>query len=217
MTTVNTKLLLDNVKAPRLPAAPVEYAQRYGDDLTNILRLYFNRLDNLFGALLTTEGGKFLNLPFGAFQDNTTQTIATINTAQAVTFNTTDLSNGVALGSPTSRIVITNPGRYNFQFSAQLDKASGSAANIWIWPKINGVNVPDSASKVAIQGTTAETVPAWNWVLEMNANDYFQLYWLTDDTNVQLKHDAGFGTAPNDVPAIPSVILTVTFVSSLAA
>lgn len=216
MATVNTKLLLDTVKAPRLPAAPVEYAQRYGDDLTNILRLYFNRLDNLFGTLLTTEGGKFLNLPFGGFQDNTTQT-TTVNTATAVTFNTTDFSNGVALGTPTSRVVITNPGRYNFQFSAQLDKSSGAAANVWIWPKINGVNVPDSASKVAIQGTTAESVPSWNWILEMNANDYFQLYWLTDDANVQLKHDAAFGTAPNDVPEIPSVILTVTFVSSLAA
>ena len=214
MATLDTKLLLNSVKAPRLPAAPVEYAQRYGDDLTNILRLYFNQLDNLNASLYSNEGGKFLNMPFGAFQDNTTQT-TTANTATAITFDSIDKENGVTRGTPTSRIVVANAGWYNFQFSAQLDKSAGSAANIWIWPKINGVNVDDSASKVAIQGTTAETVPAWNWVLQMDANDYFQLYWLTDDANVQLKHDSAFGSAPNNVPAIPSVILTVTFVSSI--
>jgi hypothetical protein len=111
--------------------------------------------------------------------------------------------------------VVDKAGLYNFQFSAQLDKTSGASASIWIWPRINGVNVPDAASKVAIQGTTAESVPAWNFVLPMNANDYFELIWLTDDNKVVLKHEAGFGVAPNDVPEIPSVILTVTFVSAL--
>lgn len=199
---------------PNLPLAPQQYASQYQEQFNNVLRLYFNQLNNYESALSSSTGGGLLKFPFGAFQDNTTQT-TTINTATAVTFNTTDVSNGVAIGTPTSKIVVTNPGYYNFQFSAQLDKASGSTASIWIWPKVNGTNIADSASKVSIQGTTAESVPAWNWVLPMNASDYFQLYWLTDDANVQLKHEAGFGVAPNDVPEIPSVILTVTFVSAL--
>lgn len=200
---------------PRLPAAPVEYSAQYQEQFMNALRLYFNRLKNFEQALLSGTGGSAIAFPYGAFQDNTTQTQATTNTAQAVTFNTTDYSNGVARGTPTSRIVVSTAGYYNFQFSAQLDKASGATASIWIWPKVNDVNIPDSASKVSIQGTTAESVPAWNWILPMEANDYFELYWMTDDTNVQLKHEAGFGTAPNDVPEIPSVILTATFVSAL--
>ena len=32
------------VVPPRLPAAPTEYDQRFIDQLTNILRLYFNQL-----------------------------------------------------------------------------------------------------------------------------------------------------------------------------
>lgn len=58
---------------PRLPAAPVEYSQRYGDDLTNILRLYFNQLDNFNQLFTTNTGGSLLQFPNGAFhQDGTT-------------------------------------------------------------------------------------------------------------------------------------------------
>jgi hypothetical protein len=122
------------------------------------------------------------------------------------------LSNDVSIGSPTSKIVVANAGIYNFQFSLQLDKASGAAGHTYIWARVNGVDVPYSASEVAIQGTTAEAIPAWNFVLSMNATDYFQLMWSVDDTNIQLKAVAA--AAP--VPAIPSVILTATFVSALS-
>ena len=58
---------------PRLPAAPVEYSQRYGDDLTNILRLYFNQLQNFNQLFTTNTGGALLQFPNGAFhQDGTT-------------------------------------------------------------------------------------------------------------------------------------------------
>lgn len=214
MATIISRIL-QKFRAPALLNAPNQYLPLEEDQFRKVLRIYFNQIDSTLNSLLDIQGGKYQNFPNGGFQDNTTQTIATINTAQAVTFNTTDYSNGVALGTPTSRVVVENAGRYNFQFSAQLDKSSGSAASIWIWPRINGANVPDSASKVAIQGSTAEAVPAWNWFLNMEANDYFELFWMTDDTAVQLKHEAGFGVAPNNVPEIPSVILTVTFVSSL--
>lgn len=215
MVTTIIQRILQKFRAPALPYSSIDYSQFEEEQFRKVLRIYFNQVDATLNALTDIQGGKYLNFPYGGFQDNTTQTIGTINTAQAVTFDTTDYSNGVSRGTPTSRIVVDNAGIYNFQFSAQLDKASGSAANIWIWPKVNGENIPDSASKVAIQGSTAETVAAWNWFVAMDANDYFELYWMTDDTTVQLKHEAGFGVAPNDVPQIPSVILTVTFTSSL--
>lgn len=214
---VTTDYTIDKIAAPNLPLAPEQWDKRYQDQFSNVLRLYFNRLDN-FISRLTVSGSvdpTLINFPFGAFHDGTTQTQVATNTAKAITFDSTDASNGIALGTPTSRVVVTKAGYYNFQFSAQLDKASGATASTWIWPKVNGSNITASASKVSIQGTTAESVPAWNFVLPMNANDYFELYWMTDDTTVQLKYEAGFGTAPNNVPAIPSVILTATFVSAL--
>lgn len=214
---VTTEYEIDKIAAPSLPLAPDQWDRRYQDQYSNVLRLYFNRLDNFISRLAISGAvdPTLIDFPFGAFHDGTTQTQVATNTAQAITFNSTDASNGISRGTPTSRIVVSKAGYYNFQFSAQLDKASGATASIWIWPKVNGTNISASTSKVTIQGTTAESVPAWNFVLPMNANDYFELYWLTDDINVQIKYEAGFGTAPNNVPAIPSVILTATFVSAL--
>lgn len=143
---------------------------------------------------------------YGSFYDTTTQTAAAINTAYAMTFNTTDMSLGVTLGVPTSRVYVDTRNVYNIQFSAQLDKTAGGVGLIWIWLRKNGVNVPNSTTQVRIQGNNAETVAAWNFLLDMNAGDYFELMWEVDDTTVQLLTEAA--TAVH--PAIPSVILTVT-------
>ena len=211
MATFEPKILdFTNPAAPNLPLATALYERQYQDQYSNVLRLYFNQLDNAFASLLGPVGGKYLKFPYGAFHDTTTQTAAATGTAYAVTFNSTDLSNNVSVGSPTSRIVVNDDGIYNFQFSLQLDKSSGAAGHTYIWARINGSDVANSASEVAIQGTTAETIAAWNFVLEMGAGDYFQLMWSVDDTNIQIKA----ATAASPVPAIPSAILTATFVSA---
>ena len=67
-----------------------------------------------------------------------------------------------------------------------LRPRSGATGIIWIWARVNGTNVVDSATKIAVQGTAAETVAARNFLLDMNAGDYFELMWSTDDTNVQI-------------------------------
>jgi hypothetical protein len=148
-----------------------------------------------------------LKMPrYGTFYDTTTQTAAAINTAYPITFNTTDLSRGVYRGSPTSRIVVDREGVYDFQFSAQLDNTSGGNHLIFIWCRKNGVDVAQSASQVALKGTDGELVAAWNFVLQMKALDYFELVWSVNNTAVQILAQAA--AAP--VPAIPSVLLTVT-------
>lgn len=143
---------------------------------------------------------------YGAFHSTQLQTAAAINTAYPMTLNTTDISYGVYIGSPNSRVYIDTEGFYNFQFSAQLDKTSGGVGAVYIWARVNGVDIPDSATKIRIQGNNAETVAAWNFVLPVNAGDYFELVWSTDDTTCQIFASA----ASPPVPAIPSLILTVT-------
>lgn len=143
---------------------------------------------------------------YGTFYDTTTQTAAAINTAYALTFNTTDLSFGVRRGTPTSRIYVDSEGVYNFQFSLQLDKVSGGVGLFYLWARINGVNQTNSATQIRIQGNNAETVAAWNFVYKMNAGDYFELVWSVDTTDITIQT---FAAAP-PVPGIPSAILTVT-------
>lgn len=143
---------------------------------------------------------------YGVFHSNATQTAAVINTAYGMTLNATDISFGVYVGSPTSRVYIDTEGIYNFQFSAQLDKTSGGTGLVFIWTRVNGVDIPASATQIRIQGNNAECVAAWNFILPINAGDYFELMWSVDDVSCQITASAA--TPP--VPAIPSVILTVT-------
>jgi hypothetical protein len=146
------------------------------------------------------------NRAYGTFYDTTTQTAAAINTAYALTFNSTNLSNSVYIGSPTSRVYVAQNGVYNMQFSAQLDNTSGGSHLIFIWLRINGVDVANSAGQVRLKGTDGELVTSWNYVEQLRAGDYIELMWSVDDTSVQVLAQAA--VAP--VPAIPSVILTVT-------
>ena len=143
---------------------------------------------------------------YGTFYDTTTQVPAAANTAYGITFNTTDLSQGVYIGSPTSRIYVDEPGVYDFQFSAQLDNTSGGNHLVFIWCRVNGVDVANSASQVRLKGTDGELVAAWNFVLSMKDGDYFELMYSATDTSVQILSQAA--AAP--VPAIPSVLLSVT-------
>lgn len=149
---------------------------------------------------------EYITPRYGSFFDTTDQTAAVINTAYAMTFNTTDLSFGVTLGSPSSRIYVDRPNVYNIQFSAQFINTSGGAHRAWVWLRKNGTNVPDSATVLRFQGNNTEDVAAWNFLLQMNAGDYFELMWEVDNTGVSLHADPA--TAIH--PAIPSIILTVT-------
>jgi len=150
-------------------------------------------------------------LHYGSFSDTTLQAITSINTAYAMTFNTTDSSNGVSIGSPTSRLVVANQGVYNVQFSAQLDETSGGTANVYIWLRKNGSNVANTASTVAIQGTAARTVAAWNFIIQLEPTNYVELMWASDSANTRLLA----ASATSVWPAIPSVICTVTQVNNL--
>lgn len=171
-------------------------------------------LDELVGAIQ----GIALNPPtitngdlgIGAFYDTTTQTPAAINTAYAITFNTVVAEKSVYRGSTTSRIYVTAPGWYDFQFSVQLDNTSGGDHLIYIWGRVNGTDIPNSASQVRIKGNNGELVAAWNLFAEMAANDYFELMYSVSDISIQILSQAA--AAP--VPGIPSVILTVNQVYS---
>lgn len=141
----------------------------------------------------------------GMFYDTTIQTAVAANTAYSITYNTTSITEGVYLGSPTSRIYVDEPGRYNVQFSVQLDKTSGGTALFYIWVAVNGTDVTDSCSQIQIQGNDAEIFSAANFFLDLKAGDYVELKWAVSDTSVQLQYFAAtaFG------PAIPSIIVTV--------
>jgi len=184
------------------------------DDLTKAVQALQltpvpSQLDTLTKAVeglqMAPPPREFKRARYGAFYDTTTQAATVINTATAITFNTTDLSNGVFIGTPTSRIVVDSEGVYNFALSFQIDKTSGGIGQFFIFFRINGVDVPDSAGLIRIQGNNAEIFSAYNLFLQLKANDYVEVMFSVDDLSVELHAIAA--TPP--VPSIPSIILTV--------
>jgi hypothetical protein len=144
---------------------------------------------------------------YGSFYDTTTQSAGSTASAYAMTFNTTDTSNGISIVSG-SQVKFNNTGIYNIQFSAQLQRSNSGTDTVEIWPGINGTSVPWSNTIISITGAANAnpTVAAWNFILSVSAGQYFSLYWRTSDTHVTIATSAS-STAPNR-PAIPSVILT---------
>ena len=158
-------------------------------------------------ALALSPPPKQFRVPrYGSFYDTTDQVAALANTAYGMTYNTTDLSQGVYIGSPTSRVYVDTANIYNIQFSAEFINTSGGTANAWIWLRKNGTDIPNSASTIRVQGNNTELVAAWNFLLQMNAGDYFEIMWEVSDVALSLHADPA--TAVH--PAIPSIILTVT-------
>jgi hypothetical protein len=158
------------------------------------------------GLQLTPPPREFKLARYGSFYDTTTQAATVINTATAITFNTTDLSQGVYLGTPTSRVYVDTEGIYNFDTSFQLDKTAGGTGIFDIWFRLNGVDVPDSCSRIRIQGNNAEIFSSLNYFFDLKANDYVELMFSVDDLTVEVTAFAA--AAPH--PSIPSIILTVS-------
>jgi hypothetical protein len=162
------------------------------------------------GLQMTPAPREFKRSRYGAFYDTTTQAGTVINTAKAITFNTTDLSNGVFL-STTSRVMVDTEGVYNFDTSFQLDKTAGGTAIFDFWFRLNGVDVTDSASRIRVQGNNAEVFSSLNYFFDLKANDYVELMFSVDNLTVELTSFAA--AAPH--PGIPSIILTVNNIGGI--
>jgi len=203
---------------PNLGSPGASYDERFQSQSFGALNTYFSKLTALFAALFGPRGGKWINNPYGAFQDGTDQTAANTTTAYAITFDTTDFSNGVTL-SNSSRINVSQAGLYNIQFSVQLTNSTNASQDVDMWFRKNGTNIDKSNSRFGFAprkgvGDPFHIVAALNFFVSLAANDYVEIMWRTSDVGVQIEHYAASSTPTR--PAIPSVIATLTFVSNLS-
>lgn len=201
---------------PSLPLAPQEWGSQYHDQYSNVLRLYFNQLSNGLQQLTNTRGGHRLSFPHGSFYDTTDQTVASTTTAYVIGLNSTALSNGVSV-IDGSKVTVAQEGVYNFQFSAQLNNNGNAPQDADIWVRQNGIDIPSSNSRFGLAarknvGDPFHIIGALNLFVEMNADDYVQLVWCATSTDVSLAEYPAPSSPTR--PAIPSVIATMSFVST---
>lgn len=140
-----------------------------------------------------------------AAYDTTTQVVTAANESFVWKFNTVDIAKNISIVDDT-KITVAKDGVYNIQFSAQVVESNASATNLWIWPRLNGVDIPQSNTKYTLQGSDTADVIILNYVLDLNKDDYVQITWC-NSTTTSLQASLS-STNPNK-PAVPSIILTV--------
>lgn len=210
--------LLNLVAPPALPLARDDYDRPYQDQLNNILRLYFTQLSATLNSLVGDTGGRFLQTPYAAIQRTTDKTF-TANTATQITFDQNDYLNGCA-NDGTDGIAVTYNGLYNYQFSVQLKNTDSQIHSAWIWLRVNNVDVPGTGSKFDVisshGGTPGYVIAACNFYVDLVAGDTVEMWAAVSDAQVSFEAEAA-QTSPFAMPAIPSVVATLSFVSSYEA
>jgi hypothetical protein len=178
-------------------------------------RIGFN---SYIGLMPISDAAEADTAPYGSFSNNTDQTAPSVGSTAVVVYDTTEESNGVFLSS-SSRLNVRNAGIYNVQFSLQLVNQDNAAQYADIWFRVNGTDVPRSASRFDIPARKSATdwghiVGTVNIFLDMNANDYVEIAGTTSSTLIALEHYAADGTIPR--PAIPAAIVTVNYIAPLS-
>ncbi len=216
-------------KAPNLLVAPPQYETRYQEQLNNVLRLYFNTIDNFSQQFIAETGGAYLKFPFIEASETVNQYATGNNTPTIVLWNTTTLGNNFTL-NPNYTATAEFPGIYKITYSLQFANNNNTAHDAIVWLRVNGST---SAADIA-NSTTIFTVPARKSagvptyvagysevVFALNAGDSVGLWWGTDQaatsggtTGVYMYGQAA-QTTPMEYPATPSAIGSITFVSAL--
>jgi hypothetical protein len=147
---------------------------------------------------------------FGAFSSSVDQT-GSISAGTVLTFNSTDVADGITLVSG-SRLTVPNDGVYNLQFSAQLKNLENAQHDATIWFRVNGVDVPNSATQITVParksaGIFGYAVAAWNIFLDMTAGQYAEIVWVP--TIATMTVEALPSSVSPAYPAIPSLIATM--------
>jgi len=182
--------------------------------------LYDERIgyNSYIGLMPVSDAAEADTAPYGSFSNNTDQTAPSVGSTAVVVYDTTEESNGIYL-SNSSRLNVRNAGIYNVQFSLQLVNKDNVAQYADVWFRVNGTDVPRSASRFDIPARKSSTdwshvIGTVNIFLDMNANDYVEIAGTTSSTLVALESYPADTGIPR--PAIPAAIVTLNYIAPLS-
>ena len=143
---------------------------------------------------------------YGEFTKTTDQTPALTDTAYALTFDNTEVAEGISVGSPASRIVVSESGLYQFDATIQISSSNSSDKTVWLWFRKNGTDVANSARLVTININNGYTAVSLAEFFSLAANDRIEIMFAASDTAITVDNVAATAFAP----AAPAVVLAVT-------
>ena len=143
---------------------------------------------------------------YGEFTKTSDQSPAAINTAYALTFDNADISEGISIGSPASRIVVVQSGLYQFNATVQISSSNSNAKTVWLWFRKNGTDIANTARLVTININSGYTAVSMSEFFSLAANDRIEIMFAADDTAITVDNVAATAFAP----AAPAVVLAVS-------
>ena len=147
----------------------------------------------------------------GSFYSTETQTITgTTDESYLMYTEVTDISEGISVVDGT-KFTVESGGTYNLIFSAQMDKSNYSLPSlIAVWLRINGEDVEWTAGEVGTPPavTPSRIILGWNYVYNLNAGDYMELVWYSNNPDTIIK--ANPRNEELGIPGVPSVAITIT-------
>lgn len=204
---------------PNLPLAEGAYSRYYQDQLNSVLRLYFNQLRNVTEQLLGTDGAAYLQTPHAMLMSDQDQANAGTTVANTLTYSQPVITQGVEVRNG-GEIWLEKAGQYLVTFTLQVSNRGNAAQLFEVWAAYNGTNYPLSNTRFDIPARKSlsvwsHIVPAITGIFTVTNPDteYLSIKWWSDSTDVFIEH-YGAGTNPTR-PEIPSVIMTVNFISRL--
>ena len=143
---------------------------------------------------------------------NTADVTFTADTPQVVEFDTAGLEEGITVendggGNPT-RITFAAAGTYEIAVHCQFANADNSNHVGNVWFRLNGTDIPYSASKISVPkatdgGTTFFQVQG---ILQVTAAQYVEVVCAVSNVNVTLDYEAA-QTSPYNHPSIASALI----------
>lgn len=174
-----------------------------------------NAAQGSFGSLTITTGAipynTITNRAVAQFLSTRDQSATSANVGYVVSFDTSASWNaGITLAS-SANLTAAVAGTYSCCMNFQFSNSDTSDHNAYTWYSINGVDVPNSASKISVPRASygGSTIFELTFQEYLTAGQYITLYWSTDSTTVTLDYIA----ASSPVPAIPSAIFNVARVA----
>ena len=139
-----------------------------------------------------------------------------VSTAVPMYINTTDYVNNVSIVDST-KITVEKDGIYNLQWSGQFNNSDSTTHDASVWLRVDGVDIVGSTGFISVVGThggiDGHAIVGWNYFLQLNAEQYVEIWWSTTDQKVTLEC-YGPSTGPTR-PATASVVVTLAFVSAV--
>ena len=176
-------------------------------------------VDSVIIVVPSSDAAESDAAPYGCFTNNTDQTSPSVGSTAVVVYDSTEEASGVYLAS-SSRLYVRNYGIYNVQFSLQLVNNANDPQYADVWFRVNGTDVPRSASRFDIPARKSVGVPSHvigtvNTFIEMQAGQYVEIAGTTSSTDIGLESYVADTVIPR--PAIPAAIVTVQYIAPLSS